>query len=175
MADESLVKFIGFIRKIDRTYITFSSGVNWHRDPYLDEPNNIVAERVAVLKLPATSVALNKALSHVHDFLEFTVQNGQITDIRQLPDPAHIEQETTDVFPYTLDSTQKSLREKLRLIVTSVQQLSKETEMVQEATFYEKFGKDTNIPKEETKKLVERLIREGILYYPKPGYLKKTD
>ena len=168
MADESLVTFIGFIKKIDRTYVTFTSGVNWHRDPYLEEPNNIVGERVVVLRLPATSVALDKALSHAHDFLRFTVQNRQITDIEQLPDPAHVKQET-------LAPTEKSLRDKLWLIITCVQQLSKETGMVQETALYKKLGKDTNIPQEETKKLTERLVKEGVLYYPKPGYLKKTD
>jgi replicative DNA helicase Mcm len=67
----------------------------------------------------------------------------------------------------------KSLRDKMQIVISMVAKIEKETGNVDENTLYQELSK-TDIDEEQAKALVSRLMREGILYSPKPGFIKRT-
>lgn len=67
----------------------------------------------------------------------------------------------------------KSLRDKMQLVISMVAKIEKETGNVDENTLYQELSK-ADIDEEQAKALVSRLMREGILYSPKPGFIKRT-
>jgi replicative DNA helicase Mcm len=68
----------------------------------------------------------------------------------------------------------KSLRDRMQLILSTVAILEKQTGTVQESTLYEELSKRAELTEGEARTLVGQLTRDGILYSPKPGHLKRT-
>ncbi len=68
----------------------------------------------------------------------------------------------------------KSLRDKLQLIISIIVDAEKSGEMIREDALYERVGREYDISRGEAEKLLSQLLREGMLYSPKPGYLKKA-
>ena len=68
----------------------------------------------------------------------------------------------------------KSLRDRMQSILSTVAALERETGTVQESKLYEELSKTAGVSEAEARTLVNQLIRDGILYSPKPGHLKRT-
>jgi len=68
----------------------------------------------------------------------------------------------------------KSLRDKLQSVLSTIVEMEKATGMVGEDDLYDRLQKDFKIDKIEAGKLVNQLAKEGTIYSPKQGYLKKA-
>jgi len=68
----------------------------------------------------------------------------------------------------------KSLRDRMQTILSTVATMERETGAVQESKLYEELSKTAGLSEGEVQILVNQLIRDGILYSPKPGHLKRT-
>jgi replicative DNA helicase Mcm len=68
----------------------------------------------------------------------------------------------------------KSLRDKMQVVLSTFADLEKQLGIVQDSTLYQALSRKVDITDEEARKLVDQLVREGIIYSPKEGYLKRT-
>jgi DNA replicative helicase MCM subunit Mcm2 (Cdc46/Mcm family) len=68
----------------------------------------------------------------------------------------------------------KSLRDKMQVVLSTFAELEKQLGIVQDSTLYQALSRKVDITDEEARKLVDQLVREGIIYSPKEGYLKRT-
>ncbi|MEM2577741.1 MAG: minichromosome maintenance protein MCM, partial [Candidatus Bathyarchaeia archaeon] len=68
----------------------------------------------------------------------------------------------------------KSVQDKLRVILSTIVDMEKESGMVSRADLLERLSSEYGIARSEAEKLIQQLVREGTLYEPKSGYLKKT-
>jgi replicative DNA helicase Mcm len=68
----------------------------------------------------------------------------------------------------------KSTRDKLAVILSTVVEMEKETGMVEKKALLEKLEREREISSGEAEKLLGQLVKEGTLYSPREGYLKKT-
>jgi len=68
----------------------------------------------------------------------------------------------------------KSLRDKLAVVLGTVVEMEKETGMVEKAALLEKLETEREISSGEAERLIGQLVKEGTLYSPREGYLKKT-
>jgi replicative DNA helicase Mcm len=68
----------------------------------------------------------------------------------------------------------KSVQDKLRVILSTLVEMEKETGMVNRTDLLDRISSEFAIPKVEAEKLIGQLIREGTIYEPRNGYLKKT-
>ena len=68
----------------------------------------------------------------------------------------------------------KSLRDRMQTILSTVATMERETGAVQESKLYEELSKTAGLSEGEVQTLVNQLIRDGILYSPKPGHLKRS-
>lgn len=68
----------------------------------------------------------------------------------------------------------KAAREKTGLILKKIVELGKETGMVEMAYLYEVLEKDHGLQRSDAGKFVQQLMREGAIYEPREGYVKKT-
>jgi len=68
----------------------------------------------------------------------------------------------------------KSMQDKLRAILNTLIEMERESGMVNRADLLEKLSSEYDISKSEAEKLIAQMIREGTLYEPRSGYLKKT-
>jgi replicative DNA helicase Mcm len=68
----------------------------------------------------------------------------------------------------------KGQRERMAAILTLLIEMEKETGLVERQALFNALEQQYNIPKNEALKLINQLIREGAIFEPKEGYLKKT-
>ena len=68
----------------------------------------------------------------------------------------------------------KSVRDKMAFIMDCIVQMEKETGVVEEKALYEALSKKIEISEEEARRIVGQLIREGVLYSPKVGTIRRT-
>jgi len=68
----------------------------------------------------------------------------------------------------------KSLRDKLRVILSVLMEMTKETGMAKKSDLLEKLASEFDIQRGEAERLIGQLTREGTVYEPRDGYLKKT-
>jgi len=68
----------------------------------------------------------------------------------------------------------KSLRDKLQVVLGAVVEMEKETGMVERSELLDRLETEFDIPTAEAERLVRQLEREGTIYSPRNGYLKKT-
>ena len=68
----------------------------------------------------------------------------------------------------------KSLRDKLRIILSTLVEMEKETGMVERSALLDRLRSEFDISNEEAERLIGTLIREGTVYEPRRGHLKKT-
>jgi replicative DNA helicase Mcm len=68
----------------------------------------------------------------------------------------------------------KSMQDKLRVILTAVVEMSKETGMVERQLLVDEIFSKHKIDAAEIQRLISRLIREGTIYEPRQGYVKKV-
>ena len=68
----------------------------------------------------------------------------------------------------------KSLRDKLRAILSALAELEKETGIVEKSALLERLRIEFDISNEEAERLTAQLRREGTIFEPRRGYLKRT-
>jgi len=68
----------------------------------------------------------------------------------------------------------KSLRDAMALVRSAISELEKETGTVEEAKLYSTLSEKSGIEDDVAKKVVSQLLKEGLIYSPKPGHLKRT-
>jgi replicative DNA helicase Mcm len=68
----------------------------------------------------------------------------------------------------------KSLRDKMQVVLSTFAELEKQLGIVEEPTLYQALSRKVDITDDDARRLVDQLVREGILYAPKPGHLKRT-
>lgn len=68
----------------------------------------------------------------------------------------------------------KSLRDKLQIVLGTIFQMQRETGMVQRSALLETLESEYEVVGPEAERLIGQLLKEGTIYSPKEGYLKKT-
>ncbi|MGQ9623760.1 MAG: minichromosome maintenance protein MCM [Candidatus Bathycorpusculaceae bacterium] len=68
----------------------------------------------------------------------------------------------------------KSMRDKLQIILSTMLEMEKETGIVEKTELLNELETKHKISKAEAERLVKQLLREGTIYEPREGYLKKT-
>ena len=68
----------------------------------------------------------------------------------------------------------KSVRDKLHVILSVLMEMEKETGMVEKAALISEMESKHKIPRSETDRMIGQLLREGTIYEPREGCLKKT-
>jgi replicative DNA helicase Mcm len=68
----------------------------------------------------------------------------------------------------------KSLQDKLRVIMNVLVEMERETGTVRRLDLIDKLASDYDIQRAEAERLIGQLTKEGMVYEPKTGYLKKT-
>jgi replicative DNA helicase Mcm len=68
----------------------------------------------------------------------------------------------------------KSLRDKLQTVLSTIMEMEKETGMVEKAALLDELEAKYKISPVEADRLMGQLLREGTIYSPREGYLKKT-
>jgi replicative DNA helicase Mcm len=68
----------------------------------------------------------------------------------------------------------KSVRDKLQTVLSTLMELERETGMVERTALLNELEDKYRVPRGEAERLVGQLLREGTIYEPREGYLKKT-
>jgi len=68
----------------------------------------------------------------------------------------------------------KSLRDKLQIVLGAIVEMERETGMVQRSALLEKLESEYEIVGPDAERLLGQLLKEGTIYSPTEGYLKKT-
>ncbi len=68
----------------------------------------------------------------------------------------------------------KSVRDRMAFIIDLIVQMEKETGMVEERALYDTLSRKAEISEEEARRIVGQLIRDGVLYSPRTGYLRRA-
>ena len=68
----------------------------------------------------------------------------------------------------------KSLRDKLQVVLGAIVEMEREIGMVQRSALLETLEREYDIVGPDAEKLIGQLLREGTIYSPKEGHLKKT-
>jgi len=68
----------------------------------------------------------------------------------------------------------KSMRDRLQTILGTMLELEKDTGMAEKAALEAELEEKYQISRSETNRLLSQLLREGTIYEPREGYLKKT-
>ncbi|MCW4026621.1 MAG: Minichromosome maintenance protein MCM, partial [Candidatus Bathyarchaeota archaeon] len=68
----------------------------------------------------------------------------------------------------------KSLRDKLRAILSALAEMEKETGIVERPALLERLRIEYDISNEEAERLTAQLRKEGTIFEPRRGYLKRT-
>jgi replicative DNA helicase Mcm len=68
----------------------------------------------------------------------------------------------------------KSVRDKLQTVLSTLMQMEKETGIVEKAALLNELETKYTISRGEAERLIAQLLREGTIYEPREGYLKKT-
>lgn len=68
----------------------------------------------------------------------------------------------------------KSMRDKLQVVLSTLMELERETGIVERTTLLNELEEKQKVPRGEAEHLIGQLLREGTIYEPKEGYVKKT-
>ncbi|NWG10198.1 minichromosome maintenance protein MCM [Candidatus Bathyarchaeota archaeon] len=68
----------------------------------------------------------------------------------------------------------KSVRDKLQVVISVLMEMEKETGIVEKVALLNELETKYTISRVEIERLIAQLLREGTIYEPKEGYLKKT-
>jgi replicative DNA helicase Mcm len=91
-----------------------------------------------------------------------------------------LEEVGIDVSSYKMDidlimtGKPKSVRDKMHVVLSVLIAMEKETGIVEKAAFVSELESKHEIPRADTERMIGQLLREGTIYEPREGYLKKT-
>jgi len=68
----------------------------------------------------------------------------------------------------------KSVRDRMQAVITEIVEMEKQTGMVEERALYETLSEKLDMSEAEARSIVGQLLKEGMLYQPSPGYIKRA-
>ena len=68
----------------------------------------------------------------------------------------------------------KSVRDRMQIILSTLMEMERETGIVEKTALTNELETRYKVPRNEAERLVGQLLREGTIYAPREGYLKKT-
>jgi len=68
----------------------------------------------------------------------------------------------------------KSVRDKLQVVLNTIVEMERETGMVEKSALMEKLEREYELALPDAERFLGQLIKEGTIYSPRNGYLKKT-
>jgi len=68
----------------------------------------------------------------------------------------------------------RSLRERMQIVLTKITEIEKRSGYVEEKELYEALDQEKLMEQGEARAVVAQLIREGLIYAPKPGTIRRT-
>jgi len=68
----------------------------------------------------------------------------------------------------------KSMRDRLTIILGTIIEMERDTGMVEKTALIDKLTRERDMTAQEAEKLITQLEKEGTIYRPREGYLKKT-
>ena len=68
----------------------------------------------------------------------------------------------------------KSLRDKLQVVLSVIVEADRAGEMIRDEELYERVERDYDVGRSEAERLLNQLVRDGMVYSPKPGHYKKA-
>lgn len=104
----------------------------------------------------------------------FVVQSGLIIDIKPLNRKVDYGESQTVDIDIIMTGKPKSMQDKLKVILAVLREMELETGAVNGIDFFDRLSSEFDMDRKETARLVQQLIREGMVYVPRTGYLKKT-
>jgi DNA replicative helicase MCM subunit Mcm2 (Cdc46/Mcm family) len=66
------------------------------------------------------------------------------------------------------------MQDKLRVILSEIVELSKDTGMVEKKLLVDEIAEKHKIAVPDIQRLIGRMIKDGTIYEPRPGFLKKV-
>ena len=91
-----------------------------------------------------------------------------------------LEEVGIDVSSYKMDidlimtGKPKSVRDKMQVVLSALMQMEKETGIVEKTVLVSELENKYKVPRAETERILGQLLREGTIYEPREGCLKKT-
>jgi replicative DNA helicase Mcm len=91
-----------------------------------------------------------------------------------------LEEVGIDVSSYKMDidlimtGRPKSVRDRMQIILSTLMEMEKETGIVEKTALLSELESKHKIPRGETERMIGQLLREGTIYEPREGCLKKT-
>jgi replicative DNA helicase Mcm len=73
-----------------------------------------------------------------------------------------------------MTGTPKTVRDRLQIILAVIVEAEKAGEMIHDEDLYQRLQQEYGLARVESSRLLEQLVRDGLVYSPKPGYYKKT-
>jgi DNA replicative helicase MCM subunit Mcm2 (Cdc46/Mcm family) len=110
---------------------------------------------------------IDKTIASYTNLLELQIKDGKVTQIKKVKPPPPSPPTDVDLI---IAGKPKSLR---RAVLEALEQLANQEGMVSKDTLMTELGEKGILP-EEGNRLISVLLREGTIYEPKEGYLKKT-
>jgi hypothetical protein len=157
----------GLIERIGKSSVTIKVSPDW--DYSNDEQEWYPRRSTVTMTLRIEPTLIDKLIASYKDLLIFKIKEGKITHIQKVKPPPP---SPTDM-DLLLTGKPKSLRDNLRTVIDTLQELEGKQVYVPKAELIAKLG-EKEIPPEEADKLIRHLELEGIIYEPKNGYYRKT-
>jgi hypothetical protein len=157
----------GLIERIGKSSVTIKVSPDWDYNDYWQEWCSRRSTVTMTLRIEPTLI--DKLIASYKDLLIFKIKEGKITHIQKVKPPRP---SPTDM-DLLLTGKPKSLRDNLRTVIDTLQELEGKEIYVPKAELITKLGERGMLP-EEALKLIAKLQREGTIYEPKDGCLKKT-
>jgi replicative DNA helicase Mcm len=172
-----------------RKYIAYAKGITPSLTPEaLDRLKNFYLEMRSASEAEGSPIAITaRQLESLVRLSEATARAALRSEI--LPEDAEraikimkrsLEESGIDMSSHKIDidiimtGKPKSLRDKLRTILGLMVEMEKETGTVKRSDLLDRLSSEFDTQRGEAERLIGQLIKEGTLYEPKNGYLKKT-
>lgn len=175
-----LVKIIGVIHKMTMREVTIRK-LNYEEfmrteapyDLYRTLEENISLFYGSEISLKYLDTIVDDLVKYVgHKFCEIEVDKGIVFSIKPFKTEGEILQEYEKEQEHLLQ--EQSPRDKLRVILNVLVKIQNETGMVMRSDLTDKLATEFGIDKIESERMLGLLVRDGTIYEPKKGYLKKT-
>jgi len=91
-----------------------------------------------------------------------------------------LEEVGIDISSYKMDidiimtGKPKSVRDKMQVVLSALMEMEKETGIVEKSALSSQLESKYKVPRSETERIIGQLLREGTIYEPREGCLKKT-
>ncbi len=116
-----------------------------------------------------------RARMHLRDTVTAEDAEAVITLMKKSLEQVGIDMETGRIdIDLIMTGKPKSLRDRLDRVLSTIVEMSVEEGMVSEKDLYEELERRYGMSRSEASKLVDILMRDGVIYSPRPGYYKKT-